>query len=161
MATRRVLRRRKISRNTQSARNFEDSSARCTQRPLARWDCDSIQPARLRPYSQLPCGDLNNYQCVFLERKTMTSRRTGGLAALVFVGAAFAQTGTTPPVLLHKIEPEYSPEARAAKIEGSVLLAIIVSNEGKATAIQLVRKLGHGLDEEAVRAVRQWRFKPA
>jgi len=68
--------------------------------------------------------------------------------------------GVTSPVLLHKIEPEYSEEARKAKYQGTVLLYIEVSPDGRATNIRVARSLGLGLDEKAIEAVKQWKFKP-
>jgi|SRR6186713_974514 protein TonB len=67
----------------------------------------------------------------------------------------------TKPVLLHKIEPQYTEEARAAKIQGPVTLSTVVRTDGSFSAIKVVSGLGHGLDEKAIEAVRQWRAKPA
>jgi len=64
------------------------------------------------------------------------------------------------PQLLWKIEPEYSEEARKARYQGSVMLALEVDSEGRPHNIRVVRSLGLGLDERAVAAVSQWRFKP-
>jgi TonB family protein len=63
-------------------------------------------------------------------------------------------------VVLHKVEPEYSEEARKAKYQGTVLLYIEVDPSGRPTNIRVQRSLGLGLDEKAVEAVRQWKFKP-
>jgi TonB family protein len=68
--------------------------------------------------------------------------------------------GITQPTLITRVDPEYSEEARKAKYSGSVLLSIVVSPEGRAEDIRVVRSLGMGLDEKAIAAVRQWRFKP-
>jgi TonB family protein len=68
--------------------------------------------------------------------------------------------GVTAPVLLYKKEPEYSEEARKAKYQGTVLLYIEVDSSGKATNIRVQHSLGLGLDEKAIEAVRQWKFKP-
>jgi TonB family protein len=68
--------------------------------------------------------------------------------------------GVTAPVLLYKKEPEYSEEARKAKYQGTVLLYIEVDPSGKATNIRVQHSLGLGLDEKAMEAVRQWKFKP-
>ena len=57
--------------------------------------------------------------------------------------------------------PEYSQEARKKKWEGVVVLSVVVTSEGKATNIQVIKGPGLGLDEKAVEAVRKWRFKPA
>jgi TonB family protein len=69
-------------------------------------------------------------------------------------------SGVSPPVLLYKIEPEYSGVAHLARIEGKVLLALVVDTSGHADHISVLRPLGMGLDEQAVGAVTQWRFKP-
>jgi protein TonB len=80
----------------------------------------------------------------------------GGVGGGVFrVGG-----GVTAPALLFKKEPEYSEEARKAKYQGTVLLYIEVDPSGKATNMKVVRSLGLGLDEKAMEAVRQWKFKP-
>jgi len=68
--------------------------------------------------------------------------------------------GVTAPVVIFKKDPEYSEEARKAKYQGTVLLAIEVDPSGKATNIRVVRSLGLGLDEKAMDAVKQWKFKP-
>jgi periplasmic protein TonB len=64
------------------------------------------------------------------------------------------------PQLLWKTEPEYSEEARKARHQGSVLLALEIDSEGRPRNIRVVQSLGLGLDERAVAAVLQWRFKP-
>jgi TonB family protein len=68
--------------------------------------------------------------------------------------------GVTAPVVLSKKDPEYSEEARKAKYQGTVLLSIEVSPSGLASNIKVVRSLGLGLDEKAIEAVKQWKFKP-
>ena len=71
------------------------------------------------------------------------------------------QKGITYPSCLYCPEPQYSDEARAAKIQGVVSLQVIIQPDGHATNIQIVKGIGYGLDERAVEAVRRWRFKPA
>jgi TonB family protein len=68
--------------------------------------------------------------------------------------------GVSAPIVIHKVEPEYTEEARAAKYQGTVLLYIEIGPEGTATNIKVQRSLGLGLDEKAVECVKQWRFKP-
>ncbi len=68
--------------------------------------------------------------------------------------------GVTSPRLLQKIEPEYSEEARKAKYQGTVMLAVEVWEDGIAHNIRIIRSLGLGLDEKAVEAVRLWKFSP-
>lgn len=67
---------------------------------------------------------------------------------------------TKAPGLKSKTEPSYTNVARLARIQGSVALRIVVNTDGKPVGLQLVRSLGLGLDEAAVAAVRQWRFRP-
>ena len=67
---------------------------------------------------------------------------------------------SSAPALIHKVEPEYTEEARQAKLEGTVLVKVEITPEGKATNIKVLHALGLGLDEKAVECVAQWRFKP-
>jgi TonB family protein len=62
--------------------------------------------------------------------------------------------------LIYKVEPEYTEDARANKIEGSVLLGVTVNHEGVAQTIEVKRSLYPSLDQAAVEAVRKWRFAP-
>jgi protein TonB len=68
--------------------------------------------------------------------------------------------GVSAPVLVFKKEPEYSEEARKAKYQGTVTLYVEVDPSGKATNIRVLHSLGLGLDEKAMEAVKQWKFKP-
>ncbi|HLG95857.1 MAG TPA: energy transducer TonB [Bryobacteraceae bacterium] len=67
----------------------------------------------------------------------------------------------TPPRLIYQVEPEFSEEARKAKYQGTVVLAIEVDTSGRPANIRVLQGLGLGLDEKAVEAVLKWRFKPA
>ena len=64
------------------------------------------------------------------------------------------------PSVMSKVEPEYSEEARKAKWQGTVVLSVIVDELGRPRNIRVFRSLGLGLDQKAVDAVSQWRFKP-
>jgi TonB family protein len=59
-----------------------------------------------------------------------------------------------------KVEPEYSEEARKARYSGVVVLAVVVTPDGRADRIRVEQSLGLGLDEKAVEAVKKWRFNP-
>ncbi len=65
------------------------------------------------------------------------------------------------PQVISKTEPEFTEEARKARHQGSVLLAAEVGVDGKAHNIRVIRSLGLGLDERAIAALAQWRFRPA
>ena len=74
--------------------------------------------------------------------------------------ANVAGLGVSPPVPLYKVEPEYSEEARKAKFQGTVVLEIVIDEHGNPTNFRMLNPLGLGLDEKAIEAVRQWRFRP-
>lgn len=75
-------------------------------------------------------------------------------------GAYRVGGGVSAPVPIFRPEPEYSEEARKAKFQGSVIVALIVDEKGNPQSIRVVRPLGLGLDEKAIEAVQKWRFKP-
>ena len=68
--------------------------------------------------------------------------------------------GVSAPRLLNKVEPVYSEEAREAKVQGTAVPKVEVWPDGKVHNIRVVRGLGSGLDEEAVKALEQWEFEP-
>jgi TonB family protein len=67
----------------------------------------------------------------------------------------------TQPVLLTKIDPEYSEEARKVRLQGTVRLRIVIDTHGQAENITISQSLGLGLDDRAVDAVKKWKFIPA
>ncbi len=73
-----------------------------------------------------------------------------------------ANTGneTTVEVISHP-RPEYTPEAKQLKIQGDVVLEVRFSADGRCHVIRVVRGLGHGLDEQAIRVAEETQFKPA
>jgi len=58
-------------------------------------------------------------------------------------------------------DPEYSKEARKKHIEGRVVLAAVIGADGHVYNLRVSQRLGYGLDEEAIRAVKKWKFAPA
>jgi periplasmic protein TonB len=69
--------------------------------------------------------------------------------------------GVSMPQLISQIMPEFSEEARRAKFQGNVYVDIIVDQQGLPENVHAMRVLGMGLDESAIAAVRQYRFRPA
>lgn len=69
--------------------------------------------------------------------------------------------GVSAPQVIHLVEPEFTDDARRANYQGSVSVQLIVDSEGNPQNVRLVSHLGMGLDEKALEAVRQYRFKPA
>jgi TonB family protein len=68
--------------------------------------------------------------------------------------------GVTSPKIIYKIEPIYAPEARDARLQGTVLLNVVVGRNGVPSDIRVLKPLA-GLEDEAIDAVRHWRFKPS
>ena len=69
--------------------------------------------------------------------------------------------GIKAPTAIHTPEPGYSEEASRAKLQGVVYLSIIVDETGNVSRVRLERPLGRGLDDNAMQAVKTWRFNPA
>jgi len=69
--------------------------------------------------------------------------------------------GVLAPVVITAVDPEFSEEARKAKFSGSVEVYLIVDEMGRPVNVRVARGVGMGLDEKAVEAVKQYRFKPA
>jgi TonB family protein len=66
-----------------------------------------------------------------------------------------------PPHVIRKVEPHYTPEARDAKLEGTVLLDGVIAPDGRMTGLRVRRGVGMGLDERALEAAASWEFEPA
>src|ERR1700761_3293430 len=69
--------------------------------------------------------------------------------------------GVSPPVMVYLVDAGLSDEARRAKYQGVSVVSLIVDAHGLPQRIRVVRKLGMGLDEKAVEAVKQYKFKPS
>ena len=67
----------------------------------------------------------------------------------------------TAPRAIYAPNPEYTDKARKAKINGTVVVSLIVTPEGEARNVQVTKSLTPDLDKKAVEAVRKWKFKPA
>lgn len=70
-------------------------------------------------------------------------------------------SGVSPPRLLKEVRADYTDEARRANVTGEVVLEIVVRRDGTVGDVRILQRLGSGLDQRAVQAVRQWRFAPA
>ena len=90
------------------------------------------------------------------------------VAAALAAGACATSTavfvpgnGVALPVVVNRVRPYYTQEALASQIEGSVLLNCVVRADGTVGDVQVARSLdsAHGLDTQAIQAVRQWSFK--
>lgn len=89
------------------------------------------------------------------------------LLLMLMTGVSFAEKiykigpGIAPPKILQKSEPQYTDQAKAAKIQGPVLLSIVVGVDQAVHDIRVIQPLDPGLDANAVASIRTWRFQPA
>ncbi|HEX5473328.1 MAG TPA: TonB family protein [Vicinamibacterales bacterium] len=70
--------------------------------------------------------------------------------------------GVTWPVLVKEVKPQYTGDAMRAKLQGTVEMQAVVLPDGSVGNVQITRSLdsAFGLDQEAIKAVKQWRFRP-
>jgi periplasmic protein TonB len=79
------------------------------------------------------------------------------------IGQEIAPRGTTMmPRVLKEVKPDYTPEAKKQRIEGLVAMSVVVKEDGTVGDVEVTRSLDKkfGLDEQAVIAMKKWRFKP-
>jgi TonB family protein len=69
--------------------------------------------------------------------------------------------GVGVPQCVYCPAPRYPGEARKAKVEGTVVLQVVVTTDGRATNVMIAKDPGNGLGMQAVESVRKWKFKPA
>lgn len=69
--------------------------------------------------------------------------------------------GVSAPKVVYDPNPDYSDEARKAKYSGVCVLYVVVGEDGRVRDVRIQRSLGMGLDEEAIKTVRTWKFEPA
>lgn len=75
-------------------------------------------------------------------------------------GVMHSGGSVSAPVPLYEVDAEFSEEARRAKFSGNVEIYLVVDEHGNPTHIRVTRGVGMGLDEKAIEAVRQYKFKP-
>ena len=72
-----------------------------------------------------------------------------------------AVTEVSAPRVIHQKDPEYTKEAHSHHIEGITRLGTIIETTGTASNIAILEPLGMGLDEQAILALKRWKFQPA
>jgi TonB family protein len=79
-----------------------------------------------------------------------------------FGGGAYRPgNGVVPPTLITQVRPSYTTDALRLKIQGTVVLEVVVGRDGVPRDMRVIRSLDRGgLDAEAMAAVRQWRVTP-
>ena len=89
------------------------------------------------------------------------------LALALIAGVCAVQeqppSGVTLPRVVKDVRPFYTSDAREQRIEGKVLLDVVVRDDGSVGDVTVKQSLDavYGLDDEAVKAAKQWQFKPA
>jgi TonB family protein len=112
--------------------------ANSTQQPVSP---NSDQPAQVKPAEKPP------QPVTPAQADPSGLERVGGRVSM--------------PVVLKSVQPEYTKAAGNARYEGICLVAVIVDAQGKPQDVKVVRRLGMGLDEKAIEAVKKFKFKPA
>jgi periplasmic protein TonB len=69
--------------------------------------------------------------------------------------------GVSAPQVIHAVEPMFTDDARQANFQGNVQVQLIVDPEGNPQNVRLMSHLGMGLDQKAIEAVKQYKFRPA
>jgi TonB family protein len=93
--------------------------------------------------------------------KELESSSTSPTGASALSGVFHVGGGVTPPRTVYAPEPVYSEKARKAKYQGVCTLGLIVEKDGHPSHIRVLKGLGMGLDENAIDAVKSWKFEPA
>jgi len=67
------------------------------------------------------------------------------------------------PEILNRVQPNYPPVARTKKVQGTVILSLLISDRGDVIDVKVLREAGGsaGLNEAAVAAAKKWKFRPA
>ena len=106
--------------------------------------------------------DWKQYPILNLTFEQIPSPPSAALAAPVFVCSKEhpAPCAKVPPKATYTPDPYYSEEARRDWWQGTVVLAVVIDEQGLVRDVAMTRPLGKGLDEQAMAAVRQWKFKP-
>lgn len=100
---------------------------------------------------------------------------TGGLVAALLYAAGLQQTGATedseevyalghgitPLRLVHHVEPVRTKDSKSFRVNGSVVIGIIVTSKGLPRDVHVVESLDKEVDQTAIEAVKQWTFEPA
>lgn len=94
---------------------------------------------------------------------------SGLLCLMVAAATATAQEivptpggGVTTPVVITEVKPDYTPEAKKAGIQGLVEMSVVVKDDGTVGEVKVTKSLDqkYGLDDQAVIAMKKWRFRP-
>ena len=90
------------------------------------------------------------------------STQAAGAVSWPIPGVERPGDGVTSPMLIHETKPNYTPEAMRARLQGLVVMECVVERDGSVGPVRVTRSVDpvYGLDDAAVRTLKQWRFKP-
>jgi TonB family protein len=139
-----------------------DETERLYQSALAAQDRESVDAAVvMKVYAQFLREQGRDAQAGDFDARAAAIRNgNAGTVPAPPEDAYRVGNGVSAPSVLRKTEPEYSEEARVARLQGSVVMSVIIGADGLVQEPRVVRGLGLGLDENAIEAVSQWQFKP-
>jgi len=136
--------------------------------PVAVFDTNAPQFSKLINDLGLPWMKDDSDSAGPGKKHGIGSGRDGGMGDQEGSGAGHGNADGGPyanvlssPKCAYCPDPQYSDEAREAKLQGAVTLQVLVSADGRASQIRVVRGIGLGLDDRAVQAIRGWKFVPA
>jgi TonB family protein len=93
---------------------------------------------------------------------TLAANPTGAPTRGLPAGRGAQSNGaTTQPVPISQVNAQYTDQAREARVQGVITLRAVVRKDGTVDSIQVIQGLGYGLDDAAIAALKQWRFRPA
>lgn len=115
--------------------------------------------------SQLPMeresNDMVEAAALEVLRHVTAPTETPADSAMLRAGFQPLPPGAARPVKVHDVAPEYTELARAARLQGVVILRTAIDQEGNVVDVDVLKGLHMGLTEAAVDAVKQWKFEPA
>jgi TonB family protein len=127
------------------------------------WDAAAIEAVR---QSKFEAGSLNQ-QAIPVRtriRVNFSADRSPAIPVIFQLKYRNPEDGTlldSHPIATHSVDPQYSDEARRKKIQGNVIVSVLVGEDGLPTQMRIEKSLGYGLDEKALAAAGQYRFTPA
>jgi TonB family protein len=105
---------------------------------------------------QVRLWSLTDQKAIPIQNQQMEADDSADIGTVYNVGQ-----GVSAPLLVYSREPEFTDEARKARLQGTVFLSMIVDTQGIPRNLHVVRPLGLGLDQKAIDAVTKFRYKPA
>jgi TonB family protein len=120
----------------------------------------SLLATSMELYARLLVEENRREEAEKFTKQALTLRKSLAVETALAAGVFKIGGDVKAPILLSKVEPEYSEDARLAKYSGSDLLSADIGPDGLAHNITVVRGLGFGLDQKAIEAISQWKFKP-